>query len=210
MRQVKAARVVLIILGWAAVFLLAADGIESEGLTITGSARPIYGPLNTDAQGMEEKIAELERGPVTSGPQANEGHGTFFEIDIDPAQSNGKVHNLSKLINLSSNNSTNSTAKNISIINSKTLNWTALKTASPGATAVNVSDGKNSVTSYVTGIASVSGSIAVGPEGASTSSQSSVKGFHNYSSSQGGLGKSKIKSSISLEGDFEVQRSSSY
>ena len=208
--QLKAAIPVLIILGWAAVILLAADGIESEGLTITGSAKPISGPLNTDAQSMEEKMAELQRGPVTSDLQANKRQGSFFEIGIDPAQSNGSIQQLSRLINLSSNNSTNSSAKNISIIDSKTLNWTALKTASAGATAVNVSDGKNSVTSYVTGIGSVSGSTAVSPEGASTSSLSSVKGSHNYSSSQGGLGKSKIKSSMSLEGDFEVQRSSSY
>lgn len=219
-RQVKAARLVFIILGWAAVILLAANGIESEGLTITGSARPISGSLNTDPQSMEQKVAELQRGPVTSGLQANERRGTYFEIGIDPAQSNGKVHNLSKLINLSSNNSTNFTARNASIVNTKTLNWTALNTTvlnatSLNTTAINASDpeggSKNYVTSYLSGTGpSISGSTAVGPEGASSSYQSSLKGSHNYSSSQGGLGKSKIKSSMSLEGDFEVQRSSSY
>lgn len=206
---VKARIAVLVLfVGTAALFLLA-NGIESEGLTISGSARPIDGPLNVDAQSTEDKIAQLQRGPESNGEQANEKLGTFF-IGLDPAQSNSSIQQLSRLINLSSNNTTNSTAKMVSIINSKKLNWTALNTTAPGAKAVNASDGKNSVTSYVTGMGSVSGSTAVGPEGASTSSQSSIKGIHNYSSSQGGLGKSKIKSSMSLEGDFEVQRSSSY
>ncbi|MGV8089000.1 MAG: hypothetical protein ACP5OM_01845 [Methanothrix sp.] len=206
----KAAMAVLIVLGTAALFLLAADGIESEGLTITGSATPTSGPMDIDAQSMEDKIADLQSGPVSNGDQSNNKHSTFFNIGIDTVQSNGSIVNLSKLINLSSNDSTNSTAKNASIINSKTLNWTVLNTTASGATAVNASDRKNSVTSYATGIGSVSGSTAVGPEGVSTSSQSSSKGTQNYSSSQGGLGKSKIKSSMSLEGDFEVQRSSSY
>jgi hypothetical protein len=207
---VKAAMAVLIVLGTAALFLLAANGIESEGLTITGSATPISGSMNMDAQGMEDKIADLQSGPVSNGDQSNNKHSTFFNIGIDTVQSNGSTIDLSKLINLSSNDSTNSTAKNISIINSKTLNWTALNTTAFGATAVNASDRKNSVTSYVTGIGSVSGSTAVGSDGESSNSQSDSKGTHNYSSSQGGLGKSKIKSSMSLEGDFEVQRSTNY
>lgn len=206
----KAAMALLVLFVGTAALFLVANGIESEGLTITGSARPIEGPLNVDALSMEDKIAQLQRGLASDGEQANEKHGTFFSIGLDPAQSNGTIQQLSRLINLSSNNSTNSSAKNVSIMNSKTLNWTALNTTAPGATAVNYSDGKNSVTSYATGTGSISGSTAVGPEGASTSSQSSVKGSHNYSSTQGGLGKSKIKSSMSLEGDFEVQRSSSY
>lgn len=207
----KAAMALLVLFVGAAAFFLVANGIESEGLTITGSARPIEGSLN-DAQSTEDKIAQLQRGLASDGKQANEKHGTFFSIGLDPSQSNRTIQQLSKLINLSSNKTTNSTAKNVSIINSKTLNWTALalNTTTPGAKAINASDGKNSVTSYVTGIRSVSGSTAVGPEGVSTSSQSSVKGTHNYSSTQGGLGKSKIKSGMSLEGDFKVQRSSNY
>nr|WP_287849300.1 hypothetical protein [Methanothrix sp.] len=151
----KAAMAVLIVLGAASLSLLAADGIESEGLTITGSATPISGPMNMDAQGMEDKIADLQSGSVSNANQSNNKHSTFFSIGIDTVQSNGSTVDLSKLINLSSNDSIN-------------------------ATAVNASDrigsGKDSM----------------------------------YSSSQGGLGKSKIGSSMSLEGDFEVQRSSSY
>lgn len=208
----KAAILVLIILGWAAVFLLAANGIESEGLTISGSARPIDGPLNINAQSMGDNIAQLQRGPATSGLQANERHGAFFEIGINPAQSNGKLHDLTKLINLSSNGPANSTAKNASITSSKTLNWTALNTTALNASAINATNttAPNNLTSYVSGTGSISSSTAVGPEGVSTSDQSKVVGSHNYSSSQGGLGKSKIKSSMSLLGDFEVQRSSSY
>jgi len=177
---VKAAMAVLIVLGAAALSLLAADGIESEGLTITGSATPISGPMNMDAQSMEDKIADLQRGPVSNANQSNNKHSTFFSIGIDTVQSNGSTVDLSKLINLSSNDSKNSSAENASIINTRTLNWTALNTTAFNATAVNASDrigsGKDSM----------------------------------YSSSQGGLGKSKIGSSMSLEGDFEVQRSSSY
>lgn len=202
--------VMVLFVGTAALFLFAANGIESEGLTITGSAIPIDGQLDADTLSMGDKIAQLQHGPGSDSEKANERHGTFFSIGTDPAQSNRSIQTLSKLINLSSNNTTNSTAKNVTILNLKTLNWTALNTTAPGAKAVNASDGKNSVTSYVTGMGSVSGSTAFGPEGVSTSSQSSVKGSHNYSSTQGGLGKSKIKSSMSLEGDFEVQRSSSY
>ncbi|HOC65935.1 MAG TPA: hypothetical protein PKG62_00970 [Methanothrix soehngenii] len=176
----KAAMAVLIVLGAASLSLLAADGIESEGLTITGSATPISGPMNMDAQGMEDKIADLQSGSVSNANQSNNKHSTFFSIGIDTVQSNGSTVDLSKLINLSSNDSKNSSAENASIINTRTLNWTALNTTAHNATAVNASDrigsGKDSM----------------------------------YSSSQGGLGKSKIGSSMSLEGDFEVQRSSSY
>ncbi|MFZ3134932.1 MAG: hypothetical protein WBH08_05190 [Methanothrix sp.] len=197
---------VLIVLGAAALSLLAADGIESEGLTITGSATPISGPMNMDAQSMEDKIADLQSGPVSNANQSNNKHSTFFSIGIDTVQSNGSTVDLSKLINLSSNDSTNSSAANASIINTRTLNWTALNTTAFNATAVNASDRKDSMSSPVSGI----GRTAACSEGASSSSQSSSKGTQNYSSSQGGLGKSKIKSSTSLEGDFEVQISSSY
>lgn len=206
----KAAMAVLIVLGAAALSLLAADGIESEGLTITGSATPISGSMNIDAQSMEDKIADWQSGPVSNGNQSNNKHSTFFSIGIDTVQSNGSTVDLSKLINLSSNDSKNSSAENASIINTRTLNWTALNTTAHNATAVNASDrigsGKDPMASPVSGI----GRTAVGSESASSSSQSSSKGIHNYSSSQGGLGKSKIGSSMSLEGDFEVQRSSSY
>ncbi len=201
---------VLIVLGAAALFLLAADGIESEGLTITGSATPMSGPGNIDAQSMEDKIADLQSGPVSNGDQSSNKHSTFFSIGIDTVQSNGSTVDLSKLINLSSNDSKNSSAPNASIINTRTLNWTALNNTSFNATAVNASDligfGRDSMASPVSGI----GRTAASSEGASSGSQSSSKGIHNYSSSQGGLGKSKIGSSMSLEGDFEVQRSTSY
>jgi hypothetical protein len=167
---------VLIVLGAAALFLLAADGIESEGLTITGSATPISGPMNMDAQGMEDKIADLQSGPVSNGDQSNNKHSTFFSIGIDAVQSNGSTVDLSKLINLSSNDSTNSSAENASIINTRTLNWTALNTTAFNATAVNASDrigsGKDSMSSPVSGI----GRTAVSSEGASSSSQSSCDG----------------------------------
>jgi hypothetical protein len=122
-------------------------------------------------------------------------HSTFFAIGVDPAQSNRRVHDLSKLFNLSIHNSTNSTAKKASIVNTRTLNWTAARTIALNKTASNKT---------------ISGSTAVGPEGVSTSSQSKAVGSYNYSSSQGGLDRSRIKSSMALEGDFEVQRSSSY
>ncbi len=220
----KASVAVLIILGLVAVFLLAADGIESEGLTITGSARPISSQPSADPQSTEDGIAKLHPGPLSNGVQDNGIHSTFFAIDIDPAQSNRTVHDLSKLFNLSIHNSTNSIAKNASIVNTRTLNWTATGTTAlnatasnktiVNATAINVSNpggtGKNLITSYMTGTGSISGSTEAGPEGMSTNSQSKAVGSYNYSSSQCGLGRSRIKSSMALEGDFEVQRSSSY
>ena len=206
----KTAMAVFLILGSAAIIISAVDLSRSDSVTITGSAIPVTGGFNIDARGMEARIAELRQGAESYNSSAKDEDGEFISSGNVKALSPGSRLERFVSINLPSNNSSdqNSSLLNFTAANSTTLNSTPLN-ASAGNLSASEESSLASKEESPFEIGNLSRSIKASSQRKGASSQASAKGFYNSTSSRQGMGSSLIQSSMSLKGDFDVERSSS-
>lgn len=206
----KTAMAVFLILGSAAIIISAVDLSRSDSVTITGSAIPVTGGFNIDARGMEARIAELRQGAESYNSSAKDEDGEFISSGNVKALSPGSRLERFVSINLPSNNSSdqNSSLLNFTAANSTALNSTPLN-ASAGNLAASDEGSLASKEESPFEIGNLSRSIKASSQRKGASSQASAKGFYNSTSSRQGMGSSLIQSSMSLKGDFDVERSSS-
>ncbi len=206
----KTAMAVFLILGSAAIIISAVDLSRSDSVTITGSAIPVTGGFNIDARGMEDRIAELRQGAESYNSSAKDEDGEFISSGNVKALSPGSRLERFVSINLPSNNSSD---QNSSLLNFTAANSTALNSTPLNASAGNLSaSDEGSLASKEESpfeIGNLSRSIKASSQRQGASSQASAKGFYNSTSSRQGMGASVIQSSMSLKGDFDVERSSS-
>jgi hypothetical protein len=202
----KSAMAVLFILGATALIFAAVAVADSDSTTVSGSVRPIAGYLNIDTRSGESKLAELQRGPGSKRDSADDEGDMIVNTGSVRALPAGSSLERSKIIDLSSNNSS---AQNSSVFNSTALNSTALNSTALNTSAVNASAANGSGLKSIapTGSADVSGSTKAGSGVTSTSSQASMKGIYSMSASRHEMGKSDIKSNMALSGDFDVENS---
>ena len=205
----RSALAALFIIG-AAVIYSAFSLASCDSVTIAGSAKPVTGGLNIDARGMEARIAELRQGAESFNSSAKDEDGEFISSGNVRALSPGARLESFVSINLPSNNSSD---QNSSLLNFTAANSTALNSTPLNASAGNLSASEESslastnATSFEIG--NLSRSIKASSQRQGASSQASAKGFYNSTSSRQGMGASVIHSSMSLKGDFDVERSSS-
>lgn len=194
----------------AALIYSALSLASCDSVTITGSAIPVTGGLDIDARGMEEKIAELRQGAQSYNSSAIDEDGEFISSGNVRALSPGSRLERSVSINLPSNNSSgqNRSLLNFTAANSTALNSTLLN-ASTGNLSASEESSLASTNAAAFEIGNLSRSIKASSQRQRTSSQASAKGFYNSTSSRQGMGASVIHSSMSLKGDFDVERSSS-
>ena len=206
----KTAMAVFLILGSAAIIISAVDLSRSDSVTITGSAIPVTGGFNIDARGMEDRIAELRQGAESYNSSAKDEDGEFISSGNVKALSPGSRLERFVSINLPSNNSSdqNSSLLNFTAANSTALNSTPLN-ASAGNLAASDEGSLASKEESPFEIGNLSRSIKASSQRQGASSRASAKGFYNSTSSRQGMGASVIQSSMSLKGDFDVERSSS-
>ena len=206
----KTAMAVFLILGSAAIIISAVDLSRSDSVTITGSAIPVTGGFNIDARGMEDRIAELRQGAESYNSSAKDEDGEFISSGNVKALSPGSRLERFVSINLPSNNSSD---QNSSLLNFTPANSTALNSTPLNASAGNLSASEESSLASTNAssfeIGNLSRSIKASSQRKGASSQASAKGFYNSTSSRQGMGSSLIQSSMSLKGDFDVERSSS-
>jgi hypothetical protein len=206
----KTAMAVFLILGSAAIIISAVDLSRSDSVTITGSAIPVTGGFNIDARGMEARIAELRQGAESYNSSAKDEDGEFISSGNVKALSPGSRLERFVSINLPSNNSSD---QNSSLLNFTAANSTALNSTPLNASAGNLSASEESSLASTNAssfeIGNLSRSIKASSQRKGASSQASAKGFYNSTSSRQGMGSSLIQSSMSLKGDFDVERSSS-
>ena len=206
----KTAMAVFLILGSAAIIISAVDLSRSDSVTITGSAIPVTGGFNIDARGMEDRIAELRQGAESYNSSAKDEDGEFISSGNVRALSPGARLESFVSINLPSNNSSD---QNSSLLNFTAANSTALNSTPLNASAGNLSASEESILASTNAtlfeIGNLSRSIKASSQRQGASSQASAKGFYNSTSSRQGMGASVIQSSMSLKGDFDVERSSS-
>jgi len=206
----KTAMAVFLILGSAAIIISAVDPSRSDSVTITGSAIPVTGGFNIDARGMEDRIAELRQGAESYNSSAKDEDGEFISSGNVKALSPGSRLERFVSINLPSNNSSD---QNSSLLNFTAANSTALNSTPLNASAGNLSASEESSLASTNAssfeIGNLSRSIKASSQRKGASSQASAKGFYNSTSSRQGMGTSVIQSSMSLKGDFDVERSSS-
>ncbi len=206
----KTAMAVFLILGSAAIIISAVDLSRSDSVTITGSAIPVTGGFNIDARGMEDRIAELRQGAESYNSSAKDEDGEFISSGNVKALSPGSRLERFVSINLPSNNSSD---QNSSLLNFTAANSTALNSTPLNASAGNLSASEESSLASTNAssfeIGNLSRSIKASSQRKGASSQASAKGFYNSTSSRQGMGSSLIQSSMSLKGDFDVERSSS-
>ena len=207
----KATIAIFLILGSAAMIISAVDLSRSDSVTITGSAIPVTGGSNIDARGMEARMAELRQGPESYNSSAKDDDGEFISSGNVKALSPGSRLERFILINLPSNNSS---AGNASPLNSTAANSTALNSTPINASSGNLSASNNSSLEpkdeIPFQIGNISRSIKASSQRSGDSSQARAKGFYNATSSRQGMGASAIQSSMSLKGDFDVERSASF
>ena len=210
MRSALAALAALFIIG-AAVIYSTFSLASCDSVTITGSAIPATGGLNIDARGMEARIAELRQGAESYNSSAKDEDGEFISSGNVRALSPGSRLERSISINLPSNNSSE---QNRSLLNFTTVNFTALNLTLLNASAGNLSASEESSLASTNAtlfeIGNLSRSIKASSQRPGASSQASAKGFYNSTSSRQGMGASLIQSSMSLKGDFDVERSASF
>jgi len=206
----KTAMAVFLILGSTAIIISAVDLSRSDSVTITGSAIPVTRGFNIDARGMEARIAELRQGAESYNSSAKDEGGEFISSGNVRALSPGSRLERSVSINLPSNNSSeqNSSLLNFTAANSTALNSTPLN-ASASNLAASEESSLASTNATIFEIGNLSRSIKASSQKPWASSQASAKGFYNSTSSRQGLGASVILSSMSLKGDFDVERSAS-
>ncbi|MGV8127833.1 MAG: hypothetical protein ACP5PV_11580 [Methanothrix sp.] len=207
----KAAMAVFLILGSAAIIISAVDLSRSDSVTITGSAIPVTGGSNIDARGMEARIAELRQGAESYNSSAKDEDGEFISSGNVKALSPGSRLERFVSIYLPSNNSSdlNSSLLNFAAANSTALNSTPLNSSAGNLSASEESSlASTNASSFEIG--NLSRSIKASSQRQGASSQASAKGFYNSTSSRQGMGASLIQSSMSLKGDFDVERSSSF
>ena len=206
----KTAMAVFLILGSAAIIISAVDLSRSDSVTITGSAIPVTGGFNIDARGMEDRITELRQGAESYNSSAKDEDGEFISSGNVKALSPGSRLERFVSINLPSNNSSdqNSSLLNFTAANSTALNSTPLN-ASAGNLAASDEGSLASKEESPFEIGNLSRSIKASSQRKGASSQASAKGFYNSTSSRQEMGASGIQSSMSLKGDFDVERSSS-
>jgi len=206
----RSAMAVFLILGSAAIIISAVDLSRSDSVTITGSAIPVTGGLNIDARGMEARIAELRQSAESYNSSAKDEDGEFISSGNVRALSPGSRLERFVSINLPSNNSSD---QNSSLLNFTPANSTALNSTPLNASAGNLSASEESSLASTNAssfeIGNLSRSIKASSQRKGASSQASAKGFYNSTSSRQGMGSSLIQSSMSLKGDFDVERSSS-
>ena len=206
----RSAMAVFLILGSAAIIISAVDLSRSDSVTITGSAIPVTGGLNIDARGMEARIAELRQSAESYNSSAKDEDGEFISSGNVKALSPGSRLERFVSINLPSNNSSD---QNSSLLNFTPANSTALNSTPLNASAGNLSASEESSLASTNAssfeIGNLSRSIKASSQRKGASSQASAKGFYNSTSSRQGMGSSLIQSSMSLKGDFDVERSSS-
>ena len=201
----------------AALFIIGASVIYSafslascDSVTITGSAKPVTGGLNIDARGMEDRIAELRQGAESYNSSAKDEDSEFISSGNVKALSPGSRLESFVSINLPSNNSSD---QNSSLLIFTAANSTALNSTPLNASAGNLSASEESILASTNAtlfeIGNLSRSIKASSQRQGASSQASAKGFYNSTSSRQGMGASVIQSSMSLKGDFDVERSSS-
>lgn len=202
---------IFLILGSAAIIISAVDLSRSDSVTITGSAIPVTGESSIDARGMEARVSELRQSSESYNDSAKDEDGEFISSGNVKALSPGSRLERFILINLPSNNSS---ARNTSLLNSIAANSTALNSTPINASAGNLAaSGESSLQSNDVSpfeIGNLSRSITASSQRLGASSQASAKGFYNATSSRQGMGKSGIQSSMSLKGDFDVERSASF
>ena len=205
----RSALAALFIIG-AAVIYSAFSLASCDSVTITGSAKPVTGGLNIDARGMEDRIAELRQGAESYNSSAKDEDGEFISSGNVRALSPGSRLERSLSISLPSNNSSD---QNSSLLNSAAANSTALNSTPLNASAGNLSASEESILASTNAtlfeIGNLSRSIKASSQRQGASSRASAKGFYNSTSSRQGMGASVIQSSMSLKGDFDVERSSS-
>lgn len=206
----RSALAALFIIG-AAVIYSAFSLASCDSVTITGSAIPVTSGFNIDARGMEDRIAELRQGAESYNSSAKDEDGEFISSGNVRALSPGSRLESFVSINLPSNNSSD---QNSSLPNSAAANSTALNSTPLNASAGNLSPSEESSLASTNAtlfeIGNLSRSIKASSQRQGASSQASAKGFYNSTSSRQGMGASLIQSSMSLKGDFDVERSSSF
>ena len=197
----KTALALLFILGSAAVIFSAVDLSHSDSVTITGSARPVTGGFGIDTKNIEARIAELRSDAESYSNSMEDEDGEFINTGNVKAMSPGSRLERSLSVNPLSNSTSKDSLLSGSIAQNGTANTTTLNASAANASALAPTAIKGS---------EIPRGSNLGSEDASSSSQAAAKSLYNTSTSRQGMGNSAIKSSMSLKGDFEVQKSGGF